>query len=258
MLTPYSDTIEARLTARHRFALRLCGSLERKSTLDLGSGSGWFEQQALAAGARFVCAVDATEASLAQARRNAGQGAFVQASAIHLPVASERLEVTVAFDVLEHVPRGTERQLAAEMYRVLRTGGTVVVSTPANPLVSKALDPAWYVGHRHYSPEDVRRLLVEAGFSDVQVVTRGGLLELLAMLQLYAFKWLLRSEVPFKAWWERKRDEEYLARSSGIATVFAVAVKRAPMTLSDTSASPQQRTAEQLGPRTSLASTATA
>jgi len=112
-----------------------------------------------------------------------------------------------------------------EIHRVLRPGGKLILSTPASRIWSRILDSAWYFGHRHYQPEYIFSILVGCGFKVDLMLLRGGFYELFSMVGLYVFKWIFRSEIPFKTWFDVKRDDEYLKRNDGIATIFAIAIK---------------------------------
>ena len=48
--------------------------------------------------------------------------------------------------------------------------------------------------------------------------------KLFSMILLYIFKWGLRREIPFKQWWDKKRDTEYLMED-GFVTLFMKVIK---------------------------------
>jgi SAM-dependent methyltransferase len=94
--------------------------LDGRLVLDVGGGPGFFVRALHRAGARAFC-VDADAGELAGSGRP--ERGSVLGSALDLPVASERVDVTFSSNVLEHVP-DPERMLA-EMVRVTRPGGIV-------------------------------------------------------------------------------------------------------------------------------------
>src|SRR5262249_44857380 len=94
--------------------------------LDVGCGTGGV-LRALARG-RTVVGVDQAALALGY-RRERGLGAGVQGSALALPFDAGAFDVCVLMDVLEHVDG--EQVLLGEVRRVLRPGGTAVVSVPA-------------------------------------------------------------------------------------------------------------------------------
>jgi SAM-dependent methyltransferase len=94
--------------------------LSGRLVLDVGGGPGYFVRALRSAGARAFC-IDADAGELA------GSGSpelgSILGSALDLPVASQRVDVSFSSNVLEHVP-DPERMLA-EMLRVTRPGGLV-------------------------------------------------------------------------------------------------------------------------------------
>jgi len=177
----------------------------------------------IARGCEFVVGLDTERHWVTLAQQEVAEACFIQGSALALPFQEALFDLVTLFDVVEHVPRGTERHALSEAGRVLRDGGSLVVSVPNSGLLSNLLDPArWLIGHRHYTPEQVVELLNQEGFAVDQVECRGGLAELVGMLLLYVFKVFAR-EMPFKRWFDRQRDEEYLGPNHGTATIFVVA-----------------------------------
>jgi 2-polyprenyl-3-methyl-5-hydroxy-6-metoxy-1,4-benzoquinol methylase len=95
-----------------------------------------------------------------------------------MPLADRSVDVVLAADVIEHVPDGA--LLAAECWRVLRPGGTVIISTvnrwdlrrwthPVLGRVWSALTDPTHV--KFYAPWELRRLLQTAGFEQTRAWT---------------------------------------------------------------------------------------
>lgn len=101
---------------------RFC-CLDGASVLDVGGGPGYFADAFRGAGARYL-AVDADAGELS-ARGRPGPGT-VLGSGMALPVRTGAVDVCYSSNVLEHVPRPWD--MADEMVRVTRTGGTVFLS----------------------------------------------------------------------------------------------------------------------------------
>ena len=116
--------------------------------LDLGCGRGEVSLHAAYSGAEVV-AVDASSEALElleEARRmweknyGAGQSrpmslttrcAFLQ----QLPIETEWADSVVLSDVIEHIPRSEIPLIVAECYRVLRSGGRLVIHTQPNRIL---------------------------------------------------------------------------------------------------------------------------
>ncbi len=150
--------------------------------------------------------VDIDLEALSQARTNNPGIDFRHASLEALPFTDATFDTVICTDVLEHVT--DEIVVLNELYRVLKPGGTLVLTTPHRGLVTM-LDPFNYTfylrrhalplyralyrlltgrpatkvapppRHRHYTLGDLRRLLQTsafAGHSTIVAVARTGLL----------------------------------------------------------------------------------
>jgi SAM-dependent methyltransferase len=130
---------------------RLVGNVS--SILDLGCG--WGRNLALLPRA---IGIDIEWPLLRTARTYLGN-AVAAAAADHLPFRDAVFDAVVMTEVLEHLP--SPARTLAEIHRVLRLEGRLVLSTP-NKRVSRF---ARVPGHtREYTYEELKRLLFEAGF----------------------------------------------------------------------------------------------
>jgi SAM-dependent methyltransferase len=130
-----------------------------RDLLDLGSGSGSFAMALDQAGFRPI-AIDFLPSGLRRLRAEAPRVRGIQSSGERLPVADSCCDAAIALDVLEHLD---DEAAIAELYRILRPGGCLIVTVPAYQWLWSYRDIA--AGHkRRYS----RRLLVDrltrAGF----------------------------------------------------------------------------------------------
>lgn len=221
----YSDDIEARLTGRHKKCIEICGEVDSRRILNIGCYNGWFERAVLEKGCKEVIGVDINEKFLGLYRKTVSKARFLKASVFSIPFPDNYFDIVTMFDVLEHTPQNREKEALVEIRRVLKNDGKLIISTPKANLLSNLFDPAWYFGHRHYSPSYIASLLIDSGLNVERVESAGGFYELFSMILLYFFKWSLRREIPFKNWSDKKRDEEYLERNNGFVTLFVKAVK---------------------------------
>jgi 2-polyprenyl-3-methyl-5-hydroxy-6-metoxy-1,4-benzoquinol methylase len=166
---------------RSRFLLDRVQAGER--VLDVGCAEGRFTAQLAQAGADVV-GIDVAEEPLRRARarhpqldlrlvRDEGPWDLDDAS----------FDVVWAGEVLEHV-LDTAAWLS-EVRRVLRSGGSLLVSTPAHgrlALARLALSRHAFAAHfdprgdhlRFYSSDTLTRLIGEFGFQEIRVRSRGG------------------------------------------------------------------------------------
>jgi SAM-dependent methyltransferase len=97
------------------------------SLLDVGGGPGYFATAFTTAGLRYIgVEPDPDEMHAAGPVFTRELGTFVRASGMALPFADDSVDICLSSNVAEHVPRPW--QLGAEMLRVTRPGGLVVLS----------------------------------------------------------------------------------------------------------------------------------
>jgi SAM-dependent methyltransferase len=133
----------------------------RPRILDAGCGTGGMlaHLRGISPGARAV-GTDPSALALALCKRR-GLAAVARAEAGHLPFRRADFDVVLLLDVLEHVR--DEGALLAAVRRVLRPGGTVLVSVPAYQWLWSVHDEALH--HvRRYTARRLRHALAEAGF----------------------------------------------------------------------------------------------
>jgi ubiquinone/menaquinone biosynthesis C-methylase UbiE len=135
--------------------------------LDIGCGTGTLAIAAArrvgAAGA--VTGIDASPPMIARANRKAGKAnaraTFQVAVAENLPFPDRRFDVVFSTLMLHHLPRKTRQQCAAEIKRVLKSGGRAVAVDFGRAKRRGFL--AYFHRHGHVEVEDIVRLFVEAG-----------------------------------------------------------------------------------------------
>ena len=169
------------------FALRRRFLLERvrpgERVLDVGCGEARFTRELLRAGAQVV-GIDVAEEPLRRARvshpeldlrRVDGEGPW--------PLEDASFDVVWAGEVIEHV--ADTAAWLSEVRRVLRSGGSLIASTPAHgrlTLARLALSRRAFAEHfnplgdhlRFYSRATLSALISEFGFERIQVRSAGG------------------------------------------------------------------------------------
>lgn len=121
--------------SRYRFARTYARG---KDCLDIGCGTGYGSAHLAGGGADRVTGGDISDEAIAIATQHQGDNgnlSFRKLDATALPYPDESFGLVTAFEVIEHVADG--ERLLSEANRVLKKGGTLVLSTPnrhAGPL----------------------------------------------------------------------------------------------------------------------------
>ena len=117
------------------------------AVVEAGSGEGYGAALLAAAGAAVVVGLDLDHPTLVHAARRYPQVAAVRANLVALPVATATADLVVSSQVVEHL--WDQDAFVAECARVLRPGGSLVVTTPnrrtfppGNVFHSRELDSA--------------------------------------------------------------------------------------------------------------------
>jgi ubiquinone/menaquinone biosynthesis C-methylase UbiE len=112
-----------------RSLLRRYTSLPPGLALDVGCGTGGALQAFSVLGGRWV-GTDRSELALAFCQKR-GLSRLLQASGEALPFRSESVDLLLCLDVLYHRGIQDDRAVIAECYRVLRSGGTAIITDSA-------------------------------------------------------------------------------------------------------------------------------
>jgi len=146
--------------AKYRALVRYVGDTSDKDCLDLGSDNGVISYLLRSRGGRWTSA-DLSEKAVASIRSLVGTDVHL-VDGIHMPFADGAFDRVVVIDLLEHVRDDTG--CVAELARILRPGGELVVNTPhakalslVRPLRHRlGLTDAW---HGHVRPGYTRKSL---------------------------------------------------------------------------------------------------
>lgn len=118
--------------------------LVNKVVLDIGCGFGWFELFAASKNVKKIVGLELAEDDLETAKKNINNISieFQVGNATNLPFDNNYFDTVVSWEVIEHIPKGTEKEMLSEIRRVLKKGGAIYISTPNNSMFSNILDPA--------------------------------------------------------------------------------------------------------------------
>ena len=196
--------------------------LDGKAVLDIGCGFGWFVWNALVRRVSRVVGLEISEERLKTARAgiNDDRVVFKIGSATRLPFANNSFDTVSSWEVIEHLPKGSEEEMFKEAHRVLKPGGVFYLSTQYASLRSKICDPAWWIaGHRHYSTDALEHFARDSGFEVEKTVLNGSWWEVIYVLNMYIAKWIFGRPLFFREFVNKRCDLEY-KREDGFAIIF--------------------------------------
>jgi len=139
--------------------------------LDIGSYDGFSAGRIKEKLGNLAVVVIDTDKSGLQAARDRGLYAL-HASALNLPIADQSLDTVLCLDVIEHVAE--DDRLVREIGRVLKSGGKLILTTPAAPIVTfplvklarvEAINREWGHVRFGYTLEELGRLFAAAGLT---------------------------------------------------------------------------------------------
>ena len=131
-----------------------------RNVLDVGAGQGTMSARLERLGYE-VTSTDVSEAAVVVLRAQLA-GPVVEASVTDLPFDDESFDGAVLGEVLEHVE--DDRGALAEVARVLRPGGVLAASVPANPALYGPSDE--WAGHvRRYTRPELIDAFTSAGLT---------------------------------------------------------------------------------------------
>jgi len=185
--------------------------LSDKKVLNIGCGYGWFELNSLSKNIGDIIGAEISENDLTTAKNNVinNRVSFVVSSAIDIKQDDKIFDTVTSWEVIEHIPKKTEKKMFEEVNRVLKDGGIFYLSTPNKNILSNLLDPAWYFGHRHYSLDKLAKIANHNGFEIEKYSIKGGVWEMLSVVNMYISKWILRRRPIFLNFFINKSKKEY-------------------------------------------------
>ena len=215
---PLAIGTEVRLQGRVKESANLIEPGHR--LLDIGCSSGWLAPLVIRKG--FTEYVGMDRVIVGHAPDHA-HWSFVAGSVFGLPFRDQSFDAVCLFDVIEHLPRGTERMALHEVHRVLTVGGKFYFSTPHASPIHTPLDPVWSLGHRHYRRATIRRLMQSTDFTLDRMFVAGGIIEGLDHIRLLIYKHIFRRPQPHIEFLTRLVERTHGHDRRWGMTVFATA-----------------------------------
>jgi len=142
---------------------------EAPTVLDVGCGDGARTLANLPSGS---VGLDFSRAGLDLAAETVPDSRLVQGDMTALPVATDSVDAVTAYHAVFHVPRDQHPTVYREFARVLRPGGTVLMTLPSGQF--ETVRRGWMGGSMFFSAPGRRATLdqlADAGFTETETVT---------------------------------------------------------------------------------------
>lgn len=216
---------EVLISGRVRVCLDLVKkfSIRGKVVVDIGSSFGWLEKELVKEKPKTLYGIETNKAAVEFAKTNVPGVEFIHGDGTKIPLKDTSVDLLILFDVLEHIPAGSENALLGEINRVLKKGGALLLSTPNQHFLSNLFDVAWFFGHRHYSKQSIYQMLTNSGFNILEFNVRGSIISSLYLTWFYIAKRFFRTNQPRNSFFEKLDDDGY--RGTGITDIFLSAEK---------------------------------
>ena len=109
----------------------------------------------------------------------------------------------------------------SEIASCSRSKEIFVLSVPCNNVMSNTLDPARWIGHRHYTKSDIYKITQSGDFQIIRLFTRGGIIDAIGTIIYYMNTWVFRNIKIVNTMLDMARDFDY-ARGQGFTTLFGI------------------------------------
>ncbi|MEF8828742.1 MAG: methyltransferase domain-containing protein [Haloarcula sp.] len=142
---------------------------EAPTVLDVGCGDGARTLANLPSGS---VGLDFSRAGLDLAAERVPESRLVQGDMTALPIATDSVNAITAYHAVFHVPRDQHPTVYREFARVLRPGGTVLMTLPSGQF--ETVRRGWMGGSMFFSAPGRRATLdqlADAGFTGTETVT---------------------------------------------------------------------------------------
>jgi len=205
------DVDETEAKGEHKFYFDFSKNfIKNKKVLDLGSWTGPYTSLIYNL-AKEITAVDVEEKALKVLKKNLPKVKCVKSFSDNLPFKDGEFDIVTFWDVIEHIPVGNEPPTLKEINRVLKINGHLFLATVNKNFWSDLLDPAYYLaGHRHYTREQLIKMIKDVGFEIEEIRTGGSFFSSFYALSFYFFKHILKTKMPNVTFVEKKMEEDML------------------------------------------------
>jgi len=194
------------------------------SVCEVGPGFGWFVRYLIS---QKVKKIDVYDVNLENKEHILSLGSdtdsiveFNHSSDI-FSFGEKKYDYIFAFEVMEHIRPNSELEFMKALGKALNKNGMLIMSTPADDLRAKYLDPALYLtGHRHYGIKHYKEYSDIVGLKVVDYEHAGGWFAILDLYNLYIAKWIFRRERFFEVFFKKWSNLDYFNNKKPFNTVM--------------------------------------
>lgn len=185
---------------QHKYVIeKYLGHIKNKKVLDAGCWTGPIEKEIIERGIHTeLIGIDESERALNVAIKKFSEFKFMQCgltkpSKKFISKYNGYFDTIIFLDVIEHLPKGSEPEVMKFFNKILKPDGVIIISTMASHIFN-FIDPAWFVGHRHYKLKSISKILKDGGFEAVETSQIGNLYWDIDLLLFYIYKHILRKK----------------------------------------------------------------
>lgn len=215
---------------QHEFVVKYYKDyFENKNVLDAGCWTGPLEKTIVKNKIDTnLVGMDENKAALDVASRNFSEFKFIQCQLMEsndelIAEYKESFDTIIFLDVIEHLPKGKEAQVMKFFNKLLKPDGVLILSTMASHIFN-FIDPAWFLGHRHYKEKKLEEIFNESNFKISENLKIGNLHWDLDLLYFYICKHIFNKKYQTS----EKMRKKILAGLKGakIPTRFYMKIKK--------------------------------
>jgi len=181
-------------------------SAEERNVLDVGSGNGAIALAVTATGRYVSCGIDTLLSDTARRLQHGTPAHAIAASGDALPFDSATFDAILCLETIEHIPPPALHHFAAELMRVLRPEGVILITTPARLRFLFRPDPHFGIrGLLLFPPALQRRIATRRGYGQPhhyvgQIFSSAG--QIARLFPGFAAEVLSRSRAPRRWIWD--------------------------------------------------------
>ncbi|MDO8669413.1 MAG: methyltransferase domain-containing protein [Candidatus Buchananbacteria bacterium] len=202
-----------------------------KIVLDIACGTGYGSQIIKSGGANHVIGVDISSEAIDYAKNkfNNDHIEFVCRPADDLPFNKAYFDLVVSFETIEHLDDKTRNNYLKELYRTMKEGAQLIISTPNKLVTSPRRDKPRNKYHfREYKLNELKDILTKNNFQIKSIYGQRQIKKIFSYFLVRKFIYLLGwfNKIHFKIYDEASGPEVLPIKNGYEPTYFIVIAKK--------------------------------